>query len=367
MSDFEFRDFYVYYVEDDGTYNELNIEQDKIAEALHDEEVLLIVKEDIRRLFIWKGPKSPVRKRFISSRVAAGLQDEIRKKTGMHLKIVSVDAGDEPVEFLSTFNLESYEVTGKLEDMRYIRNIDKERMRQAQITRNIEKRKKEAEEEYVSPLLQEAQEGKQGQIEIAFNQSGYSANSYPSYSSYSKSPQRLPAKQLNEKKILESILKIPPPNGYKRMNIIIGNKIFAPKSIKTVILGKNVTKQEWNAVDNLSDLSDTGYIDIEMDFLRIYIDDKYNYVKGIEIYHISDEEGSRSDTKSPNITKTSEEKIETTASSSEKSTTKSKKSTTKLKKSTTKSKKSTTKSKKSTTKSKKSTSKRELPKVPGAD
>ncbi|MFX1312311.1 MAG: hypothetical protein ACFFHD_06830, partial [Promethearchaeota archaeon] len=119
----EIETFMVYELDDSGERRELNITQDQIEDILNPEQVLVIVREDLRRIFIWKGGKSPVRKRFISSRVAQTLQEELRKDSRYHrCKIVSVDAGDEPVEFLDAFQLESMEVTERLPDMRYVRN-----------------------------------------------------------------------------------------------------------------------------------------------------------------------------------------------------------------------------------------------------
>ena len=86
---------------------EIEADVDNISALFTNEGVYLFVRYDLRRIYIWKGPKSPVRKRFISSRVGSKIQ-EASSKIGMHLKIVSVDAGDEPVEFLRNFKIESY-------------------------------------------------------------------------------------------------------------------------------------------------------------------------------------------------------------------------------------------------------------------
>jgi hypothetical protein len=86
----------------------------------------VLVREDLRRIFIWKGAKSPVTKRFISSSVAQKIQQNLMKNDKYHLcKIVSVDQGDEIQEFLDAFNLESMEVKERLPDMKYVRNRDK--------------------------------------------------------------------------------------------------------------------------------------------------------------------------------------------------------------------------------------------------
>ena len=123
----EYDFFMVFQLDDSGERIRIDVPEEDLQSALHPEEVFVIVKEELRRIFIWKGAKSPVRKRFISSRVASGLQEEVVKVAAFHRpKIVSVDQGDEPVEFLRAFGLQSMEVTERLEDMRYVRNIEKD-------------------------------------------------------------------------------------------------------------------------------------------------------------------------------------------------------------------------------------------------
>ncbi|MFX1500362.1 MAG: hypothetical protein ACFFDH_05280, partial [Promethearchaeota archaeon] len=110
----ELRFFFAYELEDTGERKELNFSDKDLAQFLKPEQVLLLIREDLRRIFIWKGAKSHVKKRFISSKVARELQQEILKDARYHLcKIVSVDQGDEVQEFLDAFNLESMEVKEK--------------------------------------------------------------------------------------------------------------------------------------------------------------------------------------------------------------------------------------------------------------
>ena len=47
--------------------------------------MLIIIREDLRRIYIWKGSKSPVRKRFISSRVTQDLQRDRYHKYDIEL------------------------------------------------------------------------------------------------------------------------------------------------------------------------------------------------------------------------------------------------------------------------------------------
>ncbi|MBA7543947.1 hypothetical protein ES705_36291 [subsurface metagenome] len=123
MSIQELDDFIVYELEDTGMRKLVeNITPQSLQSILHAKQVLIIVRRDLRKIFIWKGSASPVKKRFISSRVATALRDELEE----NCRIISVDQGDEAQEFLNAFGLESMPATEVLEDMRYERNIEKE-------------------------------------------------------------------------------------------------------------------------------------------------------------------------------------------------------------------------------------------------
>ena len=118
----ELEDFLVFEVDESGERKQVeDITPQTLQSILHSKQVLVILRWDLRRIFIWKGSASPVKKRFISARIATELREEV--KGGV--KIVSVDQGDEVEEFLDAFELESMPVTDTLEDMRYIRNSEK--------------------------------------------------------------------------------------------------------------------------------------------------------------------------------------------------------------------------------------------------
>ena len=68
------KEFFAYKLKDNGERKELSFPENDLALHLNPEQVLIIVREDLRRIFIWKGAKSPVIKRFISSSVARDFQ-----------------------------------------------------------------------------------------------------------------------------------------------------------------------------------------------------------------------------------------------------------------------------------------------------
>ena len=97
----------VYELDDSGEKKKFEVAEEELQNFLisHPEQVFVIIREDLRRIFLWKGPKSPIRSKFVSSRTTIALQEEFRMEFGLRpCKIISVDMGDEPLEFLSAFN-----------------------------------------------------------------------------------------------------------------------------------------------------------------------------------------------------------------------------------------------------------------------
>ncbi|MFX0027750.1 MAG: hypothetical protein ACFE8B_00950 [Candidatus Hermodarchaeota archaeon] len=286
----EYETFMVYELDDSGERNKMNILEEELQSNLHPEQVLVIVREDLRRIFIWKGPKSPVRKRFISSRVAQELQDELRKSASMHrCKIVSVDAGDEPTEFLNAFQLESMEVTERLADMRYIRNIERERMSEAVITDVKPKKTEIQEEEYISPALQDTS-------------SNTVVSSFPKHPVV-KAPGGLSKEE--QEKIKEKILKTEISDNYKRLNLILGHTLLAAVSKVAQVFGDEVEETKWEAVKNVPN----DMIELDNHVLRIYFNQEKGIVQAVEILEKKDQ--IKSTTKKGSVAKvTTESKSE---------------------------------------------------------
>ena len=124
----EWAEFLVFDIDDEGERTQLNIEKTQLGDYLNPEKLFIIINQEIKRIYLWKGAKSTVRKRFLGSRIATVIQGDIMKLGLKRCKIISVDQGQEPEEFLNVFGLESMEVTDddKMEDKKYIRNIERE-------------------------------------------------------------------------------------------------------------------------------------------------------------------------------------------------------------------------------------------------
>ncbi|NHJ00921.1 MAG: hypothetical protein EAX86_02210 [Candidatus Heimdallarchaeota archaeon] len=95
---------HVYMPSMDGEY--VPVSFTSAQEDLKDEEVLIFVNEDDKRIFIWTGANSNVRKRFISSQIAR----QMRLEKGLTHRISTEDQGNETTDFIDFLDVIS--VTG---------------------------------------------------------------------------------------------------------------------------------------------------------------------------------------------------------------------------------------------------------------
>jgi hypothetical protein len=296
--DIEHKNFRCYELLDSGEKTEIEVTLETIRTILHPENVLLLVRFDLRRLFIWKGPRAPVRQRFISSREGSKVQEEAAKK-GVHLKIISVDAGDEPEEFLMGFNITSFEVKDedRPEELRYIRNDERKKLEEAAAAAEKQKASQKK-DEYWSPLLEEQKKAQKAQVNspsvnssspvpITSNPSPRpsASDTKPMMTQSSRSqpvsapPANLGLNEAEEKSILNSMIKLPAPDGFKRLNIVIGTSLYGPQKVVAKVFGKEVESEEWAKIPEIPE----GRIDIEAGMLRVFV--QGNKINGIEVFN----------------------------------------------------------------------------------
>ncbi|MFX1516150.1 MAG: hypothetical protein ACFFC6_07570 [Promethearchaeota archaeon] len=84
-------------VEDDGTLTPVSLSS---MSDLANDNVFIVADENARKIFIWKGEKAPVRRKFISAKAAQQMRQE---KYGMVYRIESLDPGLEGADFLAIF------------------------------------------------------------------------------------------------------------------------------------------------------------------------------------------------------------------------------------------------------------------------
>jgi hypothetical protein len=90
----------VYDVEPDGEITEITPNGD-FKEELDCGRVLIIVDDEEKRIWLWIGSTCGVRKKFIGARQAQA----VRNERSLVYKVRSIDAGEEPSEFLHLVGL----------------------------------------------------------------------------------------------------------------------------------------------------------------------------------------------------------------------------------------------------------------------
>jgi hypothetical protein len=86
----------VFIINPDGTTSELTTEG-PIKNILKTDECYVLVSDETKKVFLWKGISSSVRSKFIGAKRS----QEIRGQVGMHYAVVPVDESEEPNEFIS--------------------------------------------------------------------------------------------------------------------------------------------------------------------------------------------------------------------------------------------------------------------------
>jgi len=125
--------FIIYEIEESGERKKLEFQQEYLGDYLQPEKAFIIIRTDLKRIYLWIGAITSVRKRFIISQAANAVQSEIKDQGLPYCKVIAIDQGEEQEEFLNAFGLESREITERLEDMRYLRENERKKIEEAQL------------------------------------------------------------------------------------------------------------------------------------------------------------------------------------------------------------------------------------------
>lgn len=246
-----YSNFMIYALENTGERVKLEISENDFIKKdnqsiLDPSQVYIIVKEEIRRIYIWKGYESPVRKKFIASRVAAELQNELMHHANFHrCKIISVDQGDEPKEFLKNFNIKPIK-------------LDKKEMKTEINQENIVKSSIKITD---YPSIQQIK-SKTIKTTEPYNKEKTSHQSFP-----------------DENQILDNLLTINSLKNYRRKHILVGySKLYGIIKKKSEIFGEKIEKENWEAIENFpKDI-------IELDDFKLRIHIKNQIINAIELF-----------------------------------------------------------------------------------
>ena len=243
-----YQDFMIFMLHDSGEKDQIEITKEEFLkyngqEVLLSDQVVLIIDEELRRIYIWKGAYSSVRKKFIASRVASELQNELANIANYHrCKVVSVDQGDEPLEFLSSYGFSSMKIKASSES---------------------KEMSKISYSEKIAPNTNSSQQTK------IIRKQPYKI----------KKPNKVKLLSQNQKNQLNSILKSETPTGFDRQHIILGdNIIYGNVKKRAEIFGKTIIDETWNPVEGLNE----EMIEFDDYKTRVYFDTDTGIIKAVE-------------------------------------------------------------------------------------
>ena len=216
----------VFLINPDGTTTECKTEG-QIKDILKTEESYVLVADEVRKVFLWKGIKSSVRSKFIGAKRS----QEIRGQVGMHYGVIPLDESDEDAEFLKL-------IGGKTE---------------AGIAKEIKDERVTAPSGH--PLREKNVFGTPKPAEgmnIAGSKTRSAMNTGPMYRGEGSMPSSVQEEvQIDFEEIMQKLEQIQMPDGFERELIIIGNHAYSVVEKVQQFLGKREVSKEISKVGNI--------------------------------------------------------------------------------------------------------------------
>ncbi|MFW9827424.1 MAG: hypothetical protein ACFFEY_07535 [Candidatus Thorarchaeota archaeon] len=220
------------------------------------DECYVLVADDVRKVFLWKGLKSSVRSKFIGAKRS----QEIRGQVGMHYAVVPLDEGEEDDDFIKL-------IGGKT---------------QAGIAKEI--KAEDISRPTTHPLQEKnvfgAPEPAEG-MNIAGSKERAIQNTGPLYRGDGTMPDFIQQEQtkIDFQDVMQKLEQIQIPPGFERELIIIGNHAYSIVEKVQQFLGKKEVSKEISKVGSIPEgiffaedyspriLSENGKI-IAIEFLK---------------------------------------------------------------------------------------------------
>ena len=265
-----YENFMIFGLESTGEKVKLGIPENEFCanngqKVLDPHQVLVIVKEDLRRIYIWKGINSHVRKRFIASTIAAELQNNLVVNGHFHrCKIISVDQGDEPNDFMRAFNFKAIEAPEFLErDSSEFKQLHASSLMKSAETSDKKVHGWKGPPPTLNGTVKSPVIVKKADKGIA-----------------PKPKQSIKPPKVDNKQVIDKIVKNKVPADFKRQNLILGNfQIYGATIKKAKVFGQEVEEVEWEAVNSIPE----GPIELTNRTIRLYTNDNSGTIEGIEI------------------------------------------------------------------------------------
>ena len=204
----------------------------KLQTELNNERVLIIVDDDDRKIWLWKGTEAGVRKKFIAARQGQA----VRSQRGLVYKVMSIDGGEEPDDFLALLGHKPKPPAPKPKVEVQVDLPDKTIEIPADEPVPAPKPEPQAKTPAPTPMPKATAVTKP--VEPSQLGTEYNGAEQPW-------PQRAPASTITptpaHDDIIGRVQNSTPPKGYSRELVIIGQEVFTSVDRKVTFLGKTQT------------------------------------------------------------------------------------------------------------------------------
>ncbi|MFX0103929.1 MAG: hypothetical protein ACFE75_00365 [Candidatus Hodarchaeota archaeon] len=244
----------LFLINPDGTTTEITTEG-PIKDVLKTDECYVLVADDTRKVYLWKGLKSSVRSKFIGAKRS----QEIRGQVGMHYTVVPLDEAEEDSEFIK--------LIGGQTEAGIAKEIKAEEITPPSVHQLREKNV------FGTPRPAEG-------MNIAGSKDRAAQNAGPLYRGEGSMADLMQDQvQIDFQEVMKKLEEIQIPKGFERELIIIGNHAYSIVEKVQQFLGKKQVTKEISKVGSIPEgiffaedyspriLSENGKI-IAIEFLK---------------------------------------------------------------------------------------------------
>ena len=233
----------IYDVVETGELMELAV-KGELKTELNTERVLIIVDDDDRKIWLWKGAEAGVRKKFIAARQGQA----VRSQRGLVYKVLSIDGGEEPDAFLALLGVKPKPAAPKKEVAVQVELPDKT----IEITpdepppKPVAPKPKPTPKKIPKPMPQPVPQP------VATTQLGTEYNGAEQHWPTRTSTASIVSAPAQDD-IIGRVANTTPPPGYSRELVIIGQEVFTSVDRTVTFLGKTQTTSQLERTRTLPD------------------------------------------------------------------------------------------------------------------
>lgn len=207
-------------------------------DALSSDRVVIVVAERQRKIYLWKGKRSSVKKKFVGARKAS----DLRAEWGLTFKVVAMDEGEEDGDFLNLLGVRVEAASRTAPREVAVKPPQEAAVADGPAAVAVREEKVVVEERAAAPPVRAVSRTAPSTATVAPSVQA------PRGASASR-PAGGASLEVNEEAVLSKLSEIEVPLGYAREIVVVGPCIYAVKETRTSIFGKESVERRLERVN----------------------------------------------------------------------------------------------------------------------